>query len=41
MNEQLRRQIDVRIEPILIEESNDQAGFLDEIKRTGIEIVEN
>ena len=36
----LRRQIDDRIEPILIEKGNDQGGFLDEIQRNGIEISE-
>ena len=34
----LRRQIDDRIEPILIDKNNDKSGFLDEIKRSGIEI---
>lgn len=34
----LRRQIDDRIEPILIDRCNDQSGFLDEIKEYGIEI---
>jgi len=34
----LRRQIDDRIEPILIDRCNDQSGFLDEIKSYGIEI---
>ncbi|MBE0640363.1 MAG: nucleotidyltransferase domain-containing protein [Bacteroidales bacterium] len=34
----LRRKIDDRIEPILIDKNNDQPGFLNEIKRTGIEI---
>jgi predicted nucleotidyltransferase len=34
----LRRQVDDRIEPILIDKNNDKSGFLDEIKRTGIEI---
>lgn len=34
----LRRQIDDRIEPILIERENDQSGFLSEIQRSGIEI---
>jgi len=34
----LRRQIDDRIEPILIEEDNNFNGFLIEIKRNGIEI---
>ena len=31
----LRRNFDDRIEPILIEESEDQSGFLEEILRTG------
>jgi predicted nucleotidyltransferase len=35
----LRRQIDDRIEPILIEKDNDPSGFLIEIQRTGIEIT--
>jgi uncharacterized protein len=35
----LRRQIDDRIEPVLIDKNNDQPGFLNEIKRTGIEIA--
>ena len=35
----LRRQVDDRIEPILIEEENDYGGFLVEIKRNGIEIT--
>ncbi len=34
----LRRQIDDRIEPILIERSNDKAGFLEEIEKTGIKV---
>lgn len=34
----LRRQIDDRIEPLLIDKNNDPAGFLDEIERTGIEL---
>ncbi len=34
----LRRQVDDRIEPILIDKNNDQSGFLDEIKKHGIEI---
>ena len=36
----LRRQIDDRIEPILIEKGNDRGGFLEEIQRNGIEITE-
>ncbi len=35
----LRRQIDDRIEPILIEKDNDPGGFLIEIEKHGIEIV--
>ena len=35
----LRREIDDRIEPILIESNNDRSGFLEEIKRSGIEIL--
>jgi len=31
----LRREIDARIEPVLLEESNDKSGFLEEILRTG------
>lgn len=34
----LRRQIDDRIEPIIIEKKFDDANFLEEIIRTGIEI---
>ncbi len=30
--------VDDRIEPILIDKNNDKSGFLDEIKRNGIEI---
>lgn len=35
----LRRQIDDRIEPILIEKDHDEAGFLGDIQNTGIEII--
>ncbi len=35
----LRRQIDDRIEPILIEKDHDASGFLIEIRRNGIEIT--
>lgn len=35
----LRRQVDDRIEPILIERDFDEANFFDEIKKHGIEIV--
>ena len=31
----LRREIDVRIEPVLLEESNDKSGFLEDILKTG------
>jgi hypothetical protein len=31
----LRREIDARIEPVLLEESNDKSGFLEEILKTG------
>jgi predicted nucleotidyltransferase len=31
----LRREIDTRIEPVLLEESNDKGGFLEEILKTG------
>ena len=34
----LRREVDPRIEPVLLEESNDKSGFLEEILKTG-EIV--
>lgn len=34
----LRRQVDPLIEPVLIEEDNGPAGFLEEITKTGIEI---
>lgn len=35
----LRRQIDDRIEPILIERENDKGDFLKEIQKNGIEIA--
>jgi uncharacterized protein len=35
----LRREVDARIEPVLFEKDNDPSGFIDEIKRTGIEII--
>lgn len=34
----LRRQIDDRIEPVLIEKDRDSSGFLSEIQQFGIEI---
>lgn len=34
----LRRQIDDRIEPILIHKNEDKSGFLEEIRRNGIKI---
>ena len=36
----LRKEIDTRIEPVLLEESNDKSGFLEEILKTG-EIIYN
>lgn len=35
----LRRQIDDRIEPILIESDFDEAGFLEDIQKNGIEVA--
>ena len=35
----LRRQIDDRIEPVLIESDFDDAGFLEEIQKNGIEVA--
>ncbi len=34
----LRRQIDDRIEPIILERQNDESGFLSEIEKYGIQI---
>jgi uncharacterized protein len=34
-----RRQIDDRIEPVLIESDFDEAGFLEEIQKNGIEVA--
>lgn len=34
----LRREIDLRIEPILIDKSDDKLAFLDEVKKHGIVI---
>jgi predicted nucleotidyltransferase len=34
----LRAEIDSRIEPVLVERTNDASGFLEEISRNGIEI---
>ncbi len=31
----LRRNIDTRIEPILLEEGNDESGFVEEVLKTG------
>ena len=36
----LRREIDMRIEPVLLEESNDKSGFLEEILKAG-EVIYN
>ncbi len=35
----LRRKIDLRIEPVLLEEGNDFSGFLSEIKQNGIQLA--
>ena len=35
----LTREVDDRIEPVLIARDTDYAGFLDEIEHTGIEII--
>ena len=35
----LRSQIDNRIEPLLFEKGKDEAGFLEEIINTGIEVI--
>ena len=35
----LRRNVDDRIEPILISKTEDKSGFFEEIKRNGIEIA--
>ena len=34
----IRREIDDRIEPVLIEKNHDESGFLSEIKKTGVAI---
>jgi predicted nucleotidyltransferase len=34
----LTRQVDFRIEPVVVARDTDYAGFLDEIQKTGIEI---
>jgi predicted nucleotidyltransferase len=34
----LKRKVDIRIEPHVIARDSDYAGFLDEIRRTGVEI---
>lgn len=35
----LRRRVDDRIEPVLIDRSNDKSGFLNSIIKTGVEIL--
>ena len=32
----VRREVDDRIEPIILEKSNDESGFLDEVMKNGI-----
>lgn len=34
----LRRELDLRIEPVLIEEGKDKSGFKEEIIETGIKV---
>ena len=34
----IRREVDDRIEPVLIDKSHDESGFLSEIMRTGVSI---
>lgn len=36
----LRRDVDDRIEPLLLEEAHDRSGFLAQIRRTGVMIFE-
>ena len=38
---QLRRKIDLRIEPVLLELNNDISGFLNEIQTNGIQIYQS
>jgi len=35
----LTRQVDDRIEPVLVSRDTDYTGFIDEIQRTGIQII--
>ena len=37
---QLRRKIDLRIEPVLLELNNDISGFLNEIRTNGLQIYQ-
>ncbi len=37
---QLRRKIDLRIEPVLLELNNDVSGFLNEIQTNGLQIYQ-
>jgi predicted nucleotidyltransferase len=37
----LRREVDLRIEPVLIEQGNDKSGFLSEIMATGYVVYES
>ncbi|MBI5590738.1 MAG: nucleotidyltransferase domain-containing protein [Deltaproteobacteria bacterium] len=32
----IRREVDDRIEPVILEKSNDESGFLDEVMKNGI-----
>ncbi len=38
---QLRRKIDLRIEPVLLELNNDISGFLNEIQANGLQIYQS
>ena len=38
---QLRRKIDLRIEPVLLELNNDVSGFLNEIRTNGLQIYQS
>ena len=38
---QLRRKIDLRIEPVLLELNNDISGFLNEIQKNGLQIYQS
>jgi predicted nucleotidyltransferase len=37
----LRRKIDIRIEPVLLERNNDESGFLEQILKEGLVVYSN